>query len=83
MEFREELIKIIGFGIERERAECKADEILSLFADIQNPCSQCSYKEELKAAEEHINELYGQIKDMEREISFLESGYNQGHHSLV
>ena len=79
MEIREEIIRIIGTGMERERAECKADEILSLFAEIENPCSGCSIKEELKWAEECINELNGQIKDMEREMSFLESGYNQGH----
>ena len=30
--FKEKLIEIIGFGMERERAECKADEILSLFS---------------------------------------------------
>ena len=83
MEIREEIIRIIEPGMERERAECKADEILSLFAEFQNPCSQCSYKEEMKYAEDHINELNGQIKEMEREISYLESGYNQGHHSLV
>ena len=83
MEIREEIIRIIEPGMERERAECKADEILSLFAEFQNPCSQCSYKEEMKYAEDHINELNGYIKEMEREISYLESGYNQGHHSLV
>ena len=82
MEIREEIIRIIELGMERERAECKADEILSLFAELQNPCSQCGYKEEMKNAEEYIKELYGQIKNLEREISIWESGYNQGHHSL-
>lgn len=75
---RDRIIEIIGFTMERERAECKADEILNLFVEVQNPCFQCSYKEEISHAEEHINELYGQIKDMEREILYLESGYNQG-----
>lgn len=30
-ELKEKLIEIIGFGIERERAELKADEIIELF----------------------------------------------------
>jgi len=28
---REKIIEIIGFGMERERAECKADELIELF----------------------------------------------------
>jgi len=49
--FREKLIEIIGFGMERERAECKADEILSLFSYPQ-------IKELIKAQQELID-FYG------------------------
>jgi len=51
--FKEKLIEIIGFGMERERAECKADDILSLF-------SYPRVKELIKAQQELID-FYGKI----------------------
>jgi hypothetical protein len=33
--FKKRIIEIIGFGIEPERAECKADELIRLFGDFQ------------------------------------------------
>ena len=48
--FKEKLIEIIGFGMEREHAECKADEILSLFSYPQ-------IKELIKAQQELIDYL--------------------------
>ena len=51
--FKEKLIEIVGFGMERERAECKADEILSLF-------SYPRVKELIKAQQELID-FYGKI----------------------
>ena len=50
---KEKLIEIIGFGMERERAECKADEILSLFSYPQ-------IKELIKAQQKLID-FYGKI----------------------
>ena len=49
--FKEKLIEIIGFGMERERAECKAEDILSLF-------SYPRVKELIKAQQELID-FYG------------------------
>lgn len=34
--FKKRIIEIIGFGIEPERAECKADELIRLFTDFQH-----------------------------------------------
>ena len=65
------IIEIIGFGMEPERAELIAERILELFVEMQNPCSQCSYKEELRDAHDHINELYSQIMDMNEHIQRL------------
>ena len=54
--FKEKLIEIIGFGMERERAECKADEILSLFSYPQ-------IKELIKAQQKLIDFYEKNISD--------------------
>ena len=59
---REEIIQIIGHGMEPERAECKADEILDLFikyfAEIVKNNGLCSpFCDGFKRSDEKLEEL--------------------------
>jgi hypothetical protein len=68
---KERIIEIIGFNMEPERAELKADEIIQLFQDDLSDSND--WEGEYKYAVEEIKELQSNLKDAEYEIRQLEN----------
>jgi Zn-dependent alcohol dehydrogenase len=58
---KDKIIEIIGFGMEPERAELKADEIIKLF-ESQCPLCQSCTSPKIRICKEHQWELEHQIE---------------------